>query len=38
MIGIPGDILGNFDMPGWVKGKRTDTGEYVLASTRWIKR
>jgi hypothetical protein len=38
MIGIPGDVLGDFDIPGWVKGKRTDTGEYVLASTRWIKR
>jgi len=37
MIAIPGDILGNFGIPGWVKGQRTDTGEYVLGSTRWAR-
>lgn len=36
LIGIPGDILGDFDMPGWVKGKLSGTGEYVLASTSWL--
>lgn len=36
MVGIPGNILGNFDLPGWIKGKHVDTGEYVLGSTRWL--
>ena len=37
MIAIPGDVLGDFDLVGWVKGQHTDTGEYVLASTAWLK-
>lgn len=36
MIAIPGDILGNFGMPGWVKGQHVETGEYVLGSTSWL--
>lgn len=38
MVSIPGDILGNFALTGWVKGQRLDTGEYVLGSTRWARR
>jgi len=38
MIGIPADVLGDFDLPGWIKGQLVETGEYVLASTHWIKR
>ncbi len=33
IVSIPGDITGNFDIKGWVKGKLVTTGEYVLAST-----
>jgi hypothetical protein len=33
IISIPGDIKGNFDITGWIKGKLVSTGEYVLAST-----
>lgn len=34
LVSIPGDILGNFDLPGWVKGKKIDTGEYVLGHVK----
>lgn len=33
IVSIPGDITGNFDIKGWIKGKLVTTGEYVLAST-----
>lgn len=36
IISIPGDIEGNFDITGWIKGKLVSTGEYVLASTSKI--
>ena len=36
MIAIPGDVLGDFDIPGWIKGQLVETGEYVLASASWI--
>lgn len=37
LIGIPLDVMGNFDLPGWVKGKLTTTGEYVLGAKAWLK-
>lgn len=37
IIAIPGDVLGDFDLPGWIKGKLVETGEYVLGATHWIK-
>lgn len=36
MAGVPGDALGDFDLPGWVKGQLVETGEYVLALTSWL--
>lgn len=38
MAAVPGDILGRFAIPGWIKGQRTDTKEYVLGSTRFFRR
>lgn len=38
LVGIPGDIEGGFDLPGWVKGQLVSTGEWVLASTSFAKR
>lgn len=37
MVSIPGDILGNFDLPGWIKGQHVETGEYVLGSLSWAR-
>jgi len=34
IVSVPGDILGNFDLPGWVKGRITDTGEFALGRVR----
>lgn len=38
VVGIPGDIKGGFDLPGWVKGQLVSTGEWVLARTSFAKR
>ena len=34
IVSVPGEILGNFDLPGWVKGRITDTGEFALGRVR----